>query len=211
MPAPVLGYLHLMSYPIPVIVGMKKLSALSKPMRVLTGLCILTCVNIAAQFVLSLFKVTNYFLGEYYTPIEVCLLCAVFYFSVASKGVQLVLTILGGFFIMIWVGNMIWFYDSRHIDSGMAVISRVFLIAISLITLQVTMKDERSRLVERSVFWVVLGVVLYSCGTLLVVGLSNELIKLGETYFIIAWHVNWSLLVITNLLYTKAILCKSPV
>ena len=104
---------------------------------------------------------------------------------------------------------MIWFNNPNHIDSGMAMISRTFVIAVSLITLQATLKDERSRLVERPVFWVAMGAILYSSGTLLVVGLSNQLLQLGKTYFDVAWHINWTLLIIANLFYTKGILCKS--
>jgi hypothetical protein len=104
---------------------------------------------------------------------------------------------------------MIWFYDPDHIDSAMAIVSRILLIVMSLVTLQAAMRDEQSHLTARPIFWVVIGVILYSSGTMLVFGLSNQLLKLGETYFIVAWHVNWSLLIIANLAYTRGMLCKS--
>jgi ABC-type transport system involved in multi-copper enzyme maturation permease subunit len=104
---------------------------------------------------------------------------------------------------------MVFFRDPDHINSGMAMISRTFLIVMALVTLQSAIKDEKLHLLERPVFWVVMGVVLYSAGTLLVVGLSNQLLELGVPYFVVAWHINWSLLIIANLLYTKGMLCKS--
>jgi hypothetical protein len=77
------------------------------------------------------------------------------------------------------------------------------------VTLHAAVKDEKSHLLERPVFWVAMGVLLYASGTLLVLGLSNHLLQLGKPYFDVAWHINWSLLIIANLLYTKGMLCKS--
>jgi hypothetical protein len=57
-------------------------------------------------------------------------------------------------------------------------------------------------------FWVAMAVALYSAGTLILLGLSNDLLKLGVPYFKAGWVFNWSLLIIANLFYAKAMLCK---
>lgn len=211
MPNPIFGYVHLVSYSVPAIVGIKKFSALSKAIRVLTVLCILACINIATQYLLGLLRVRNYFITDYYSVLEVSLLSTVFYFSVGPRGVRHVLMALGVFYALIWVVDMIWLRDPNYINSGLAIISRTFLIVMCLITLQAALQDERSHLRERPVFWVVIGVILYSAGTLVVVGLSNQLLRLGESYFVAAWHVNWALLIIANLFYMMGMLCKSQV
>jgi hypothetical protein len=209
MAIPVLGQIHFIGYVVPATAGIIRFPRLSRAMRILTLLCVLACIDIAAQYLVALWGMKNYFLSDYYRVIEVSLLCVVFYLSSVSKGTRKVLRVLGILFVVIWVLDMIFFRDPDRINSGMAMISRTFLIVMALVTLQSAIKDEKSHLLERPVFWVVMGVVLYSAGTLLVVGLSNQLLDLGVPYFVVAWHINWSLLIIANLLYTKGMLCKS--
>jgi hypothetical protein len=211
MTIPTLAYIHLASYLVPATAGLLRFSRLKKAMRTLAVLCVFACVNIAAQYVLGVLRIKNYFISDYFRIVETSLLCAVFNFSVEGKGVQNVLRALGILFVVIWVVDMIWLNNPGHLNSGMAMFSRTLLIIMSLVTLQAGMRDERSRLVERPVFWVVMAVVLYSSGTMLVLGLSNQLLELGKPYFDVAWHINWSLLIIANLFYTKGMLCKSQV
>jgi len=209
MAIPVFGQIHAVSFLIPAAAGIKRFSKLSRAMRLLTILCVLACIDIAVQLLVAFGGMKNYFLSDYYRVIEVTLLCVVFYLSSVSKGTRIVLRALGILFVVIWIVDMFYFHDPHRMNSTMAMTSRTFLIVMSLVTLQSAIEDERSHLLERPVFWVVMGVVLYSAGTLLVVGLSNQLLALGKVYFDVAWHINWSLLIIANLLYTKGMLCKS--
>jgi hypothetical protein len=208
MAIPVFGQIHLASFLIPASVGVAKFATLNKAMRILAVMCLVACLDVALQVFLSMKYVKNYFISDYYRLIETSFLCAVFYFAVASRKVRNVLRGFGILFVVIWIVDMNWFNNPDHMNSGMAMISRVFVLGMSLITLQTTMKDERPHLVQRPVFWIALGAILYSTGTLLIVGLSNQLLQLGPTYFIVAWHVNWSLLIIVNLFYAKGMLCK---
>jgi hypothetical protein len=93
----------------------------------------------------------------------------------------------------------------------MGMIARSFLIAMSVIALWMQTKDERLLMLERSVFWVAVGVTSYACGTLVILGLSNYLVELGRPYFIAGWSINWCLLIASNIFYTKGMLCKAQV
>jgi hypothetical protein len=209
MAIPVFGKLYALSIFIPAIIGVMRYGRLGRAMRILSVLCVLAGIDVGVQLFLGLNHVKNYFISDYYRVVETSILCAVFYFSIAPKRGRTLLMGLGVLFVAIWVADMIWFNNSEHMNSGMAMISRMFVLVMSLITFQQTLKDERRHLVERPVFWVAMGAILYSCGTLLVVGLSNQLLQIGKTIFDVAWHINWSLLIIANLFYTKGILCKS--
>jgi len=208
---PLFGQIHLASFLLPATTGMIRFAKLNRAMRILTLLSVLACFNIAAQYLLAAWRIKNYFISDYYRVVEISLLCAVFQFSVGSKGPRIVLRALGILFIVIWIVDMIYFHNPELLNSGMAMTSRIFLIVMSLVTLQAATKDEKPHLLERPIFWVGIGVVLYSSGTLLVLGLSNQLLKLGQTYFVVAWHINWSLLIAANLFYTKGMLCKFQV
>ncbi len=209
MTIPVLGQICALSLFVPATAGVTRFAGSSTAMRILAVLCVLGCLDVAAQLFLGARSVRNYFISDYYRVVETSLLCAVFYYSVAPKEVRNVLRGLGILFVVIWGADMIWFNNPEQYRSGMAMISRTIILVMSLFTLQATLKDERPHLEQRPVFWIAMGAVLYSSGTLLVVGLSNQLLQLGQTYFLVAWHVNWSLLILANLFYTKGILCKS--
>jgi hypothetical protein len=208
MASPVFAYVHLLSYPVPAIVGIAKYSGLQKALKVLSALSLLSCLNIGTQFVLASLKVKNYFVSDYFRVIEVGMLCAIFQMSIGQKPARLILKSLGGLFVGVWIVDMI-LPTSDHFNNVMAMISRVFVLVMSLITLQAAMKDETSPLFERSIFWVGVGAAIYSSGTLLLLGLSNYLLQLGTSYFLAAWHINWALLIAANLFYTKGMLCKS--
>ena len=209
MPIPVFAHVNAVSYLIPAATGVMRFSRSNRAMRTLAILCVLACFDVAAQLFLALKKEKNYFISDYYRVIEVTLLCAVFYFSLAPKGVRNILRGLGIVFFVIWVANTAWFNNYDQINNGMAMLSRIFVLVMSLMTLQATMKDESSPLLERAIFWIGLGAALYSSGTLLLLGLSNHLLQLGASYFLAAWHINWGLSIVANLFYTKGMLCKS--
>jgi len=189
MMLPLLGQIHLGFFLVPAAAGIIKFRVLSKAMRMLTVLCVLACFNIAAQSLLASWGIRNYFISDYYTILEMSLLCGIFYLSVASKRARIVLRVLGLIFFGIWIVDMVFFHNPDQINSEMAVVSRIFLVVMSLVTLQAAMGDESSVLTARPVFWVAMGVVFYASGTLLVLGLSNELLKLGKSYFDVAWHI----------------------
>jgi succinate dehydrogenase hydrophobic anchor subunit len=211
MNIPVFGQIHAVSFLVPVITGIIRFSKLRPAMRVLTVLCILACIDIAAQLLVGFWGMKNYFVSDCYRLIEVSLFCTVFFLSLASRRPRMTLGALGILFALFWTVYMSWFYDRAHINSILAMVSRVFLLVLSLVTLQALQEDEKTRLVDRPVFWVAAGVAVYACGTLLLLGLSNQLLKLGLPYFVFAWHINWFLLIVANLLYTKGLLCKSQV
>jgi hypothetical protein len=209
MNIPIFGQLHALSFLIPAAVGIIRFAKLDRAMKTLAVLAVLACINITAQLLAGLAHITNYFISDYFRVVELSLLCMVFYLSIVPRRPRLILKLLGIFFVLIWLADMLIFYDPDRIDSGMAVISRVFLIIMSVLTLHAAVKDEKSSLLKRPVFWAAMGVALYATGTLLVLGVSNQLLKAGMSYFAAAWHINWSLLIVANLLYTKGMLCKS--
>ena len=211
MANPFFGYVHLFSFVVPAAVGIWVYARLNRGMRLLVVLCILACANVGLQFGLSLWRITNYIVADCYRVVEVSLITGVLYLSSTLERARLVITCIGVIFALIWIGDMAWLNDHDHINSGMAMISRMFLIVMSLITLYAEVMSERSNLAERSVFWISVGVALYSSGTLLAVASSNYLLGLRRAYFDVAWHFNWGLLVVANLMYTKGIMCKPQV
>jgi hypothetical protein len=137
------------------------------------------------------------------------LLCLVFYWSVPARSARTALLVTGSIFVVMWAADLIFFFDPQHINTLTQMVERIALIVMAIITLQVTMRDETTNLLERPIYWVAISVILYSAGSLMAVGLANQLMSLGYKYFEIAWDINWTLIIIANLLYMKGLLCKS--
>ena len=209
MPIPIFVYIHAASYLVPTIAGLKRFPKSSRAIRILAVLCVLACINVGAQLFLAMRKEKNYFISDYYRVVETSLLCAVFYFSVVSQKLRNLLVGMGIVFALIWAVDVLWFNTHDQMSNGIAMISRITVLLMSFIALQAAMKDEFLPLAERSIFWVGIGAAIYSSGTLLLLGLSHYLLQLGPDYFIAAWHINWALLIVANLFYTKGMLCRS--
>lgn len=205
---PIFGYFHFFSFIIPVAVGIRVFGRLNRAMRVLVVLCALACVNVGLQFLLSLWRIRNYIVADFYRMVEVLLLCGVFCLAVRRAPVRRVLASLALIFAIVWAVDFASSNGHEHLNSSMAMTSRMFLLVMSLITLHSEVKSERTTLAERSVFWISAAVALYSSGTFMVLAFSNYLLKLGRPYFDVAWHINWGLLIVANLMYTKGMMCK---
>jgi hypothetical protein len=209
MAIPLYGQLHTISYLIPTVTGLWRFRSLSRAMRVLTILCLFSCLDIVAQYFLGLWLGNNLILSHFYVALELVLLCLVFYWSVPAGSTRSTILTIGGLFIAVWVADLIFFFNPMQINTLTQMVERVALIVMAAVTLQSTMRDETIRQFERPVYWVAISVMLYSAGSLMAVGLGNQLLSLGIRYFDIAWNINWTLIIIANLLYTKGLLCKS--
>jgi hypothetical protein len=196
---------------IPAAVGISNFRRLERGMRLLALLCVLACIQLIAENVVALVYENNYFLVDYYTIVEFSLLAAVFYFSIDSKFSRQMIAVLFSAFFIYWFINMVQRPDPHAINTKLAMVSRVFLIAVSLIGFQYSLKGGASEISKMPIFWVSFAVVLYSAGTLIVFGLSNQLLELGRPYFDIAWHINWGLLIVVNLMYSKGMLCREAI
>jgi hypothetical protein len=203
-----LAHISAASNLIPAAVGIIKFRRLERGMQFLALLCVLACVQLVAENVVALIFTNNYFLVDYYTIVEFSLLAAVFYFSIDSKFSRQMIAVLFSAFFIYWSINMVQRPDPQEINTKLAMVSRVFLIAVSLVGFQYSLKEGSSVMSKMPIFWVSFAVVLYSAGTLIVFGLSNQLLKLGRPYFDIAWHINWGLLIVVNLMYSKGMICR---
>jgi hypothetical protein len=210
MPLPLYCQIHLASYAIPTTVGIARFFSIGRAMRVLTVLCILACVDVAAQYFVALWTGNNLFLSHFYVVIEFALLCGVFYWSVPLKRTKHILLMTGAAFAVFWAADLIFFYNPGQINTVAQIVDRIFLMVMSAVTLQAIMRDETVSLYQRPVFWAAISVILYSAGTLVAVGLGNQLLEIDPTYFEVAWNINWTFIIIANLLYAKGMLCKSP-
>jgi len=202
-----LGYVHSVSYAFPLIAGIRRFAVLNRTMRTFVVLMFLGATNMSAQFILGKLRINNHIVADYYRVFEVTIMCAVIYASVRKTIARRIVMALGILFVLVWIVDL--FYASHStINSTMAMYCRLTLLVVALIALQTTVQAADSRIVDRSIFWISAAATIYNAGSFAVLAFGSRLVELGQPYFTMAWNVNWALLTVANLMYTKAILCK---
>jgi len=210
MTFPLFGFVTISTNLIPAGTGIARYKHLTKPMRILTILSILACAELLIEIWAAIYLKNNLFLDDYYTLMEFSMLWGVYFYANKSPKTKWLLVGIGALFVIAWVVGVTMFNSPQPYGGRLAVPSRIVLIALSLIVLQEVFKNQSAEIMEQSVFWVAVGVLLYSAGTIMIFGFSTSLLKLGVPYFEMAWRVNWVLIISANLFYTKALLCKAP-
>jgi hypothetical protein len=208
MPIPLLGYICFGFLFVPAVVGLFRYRKMPTPMRVLTMLCVLSVVNTVTAFVLGRMKINNQVVANLYVLVELILITAVYFLSTVAGRIKRVLLGSASLFVFVWLVDVTFFDPLTEMNSTMAAISRLFLIAQSFMIITVVSRDSAGQLSKRAVFWVASGVILYSTGTFIVAGLGSRLLETNVSFFVIAWHINWGLLIVANLFYTKGMLCE---
>jgi len=209
MPIPLLGYIHIASYFIPAAVALRRYNRFTTSMRILAVLAFVSCTNIIILFVMARLKANNQPLANIFVLLEFLLVGLIYFHSATSSRLRGFLLGCLFFFPFIWIVNRAFFDVPLQMNTEMALLSRLFLILMSIFIVAQEQRDLSGRMIDKSVFWVATSVILYSSGTFIVFGVGNLLLKTDVSQFVWAWHINWSLIIISNLLYTKALFCRS--
>lgn len=204
-----LAYIATFTYLIPLLAGILRFKWLDRSMKIFFLLCVWSCVEVFAEYMLSVRGINNAFIINYFFLIDPLPLFVLYLFSIDDRKIRRNIFILAFLFIFAWIVDKIFLAVPDQINSEMAVTSRIFIIVASIVVVQAVMKTTNNLLIDEPIFWVSAGYVLYSAGVLLIFGLSNELAKLGPVYFKVSWHINWSLAIVANLMFARVFYCRA--
>ncbi len=208
MKIPAIAYVSAALYTIPAIAGILRFRRLNNAMKVFLLLSLFSCVEISIEYVLGRNHINNASLSNDSYPIESAFICAVYILSAGRKTIKQIISMLALLYFAIWIVNKIYFDIPDQSNDQMAMASGIFIIIISVITIQTTVSKMNHPLIDEPIFWVSSGTLIYWTGVLFILGSSNELLKMGTSYFQKAWYVNWSLTIVANAMFTKAYLCR---
>jgi len=207
-PIPTYAYVQFATYFVPVEVGAVRFKQLSDAMKTMFILCIVSVLDLSLELVLNRLGIHNLFMDDLFLPIEVSFLGAVFFLGVRSRKARTVIVGSALGFLVVWVIDKIYFDNPDSINSWMSMASRVVDTFMALVVCQFAVRDHGGTAVDPSIEWVAAGAIVYSVGTFLIFGLGNQLMELGVQYFTAAWYINWTLAIVSNVLFTKGLLCK---
>jgi hypothetical protein len=206
-----MGLIAAWSTVVPAVLGVWRYKRLGRPMKLFAAFSIIGVINVGSEFVLARLGINNYFLIDLYSLLAVPVLGSIYYVSIATWGARWILMLSSILFVSVWIVQRLFFSDPNTMSSNLAMITALFLVAMSIVTFSAFLKTSTSALSNQPLFWILTGTIVYYSGSFAVMGLSNQLLKLGLVYFEIAWHINWILIVVSMLMYARGFLCKSQI
>ena len=205
-----MAYIAAGSFVLPAGIGLARFKRLRRAMKLFAILMVLTLLQVAAQIIVPYFGYSNYFLLNSFIPIECGLFLAVFYLATASATSKALLGSGIAFILVFWIYYTVFIDVATQLNNPLSAAAGGLIAIAGAGALFELTRDTATPLTTRPLFWVGAGAVLYSAGTLFILGLSNRLLALGIEYFAAGWYVNWILTIISNLMYTKGFLCTTP-
>ena len=209
MNLPLIGHLAVWSTLLPAVVGMWRYRNLDSPMKLFAFFCVIGVLNVLLEIALSRMNMNNHFLSDAYWLIAVPFLGLVYYRSVTSSTVRILLGICTVTFVSVWLVQESFFAEPGKLNSILAMITAIFLVMMSIATMNALVKSTVSHLTGEPMFWVLTGTMVYYAGSFAVMGLGSNLLDVSASLFKAAWYVNWVLIVVSMLMYAKGFLCKS--
>jgi hypothetical protein len=209
MGLPLMGHIAAWSSLLPAIVGWMYRKNHGRAMNRFALFCIVAALNVVVALVLARLGVHNLFLFGIYSLVSVVLLASVFWSATTNVRVQRILLGSLVLFFLTWVLLEFIGAPNSGLNAPLVMATSFWFVMMSVVMLNDLLKTSTRRLTEYPIFWVLTGTIVYYAGTFVVLGLGNELMKLGVSAFTLAWHVNWVLTIVANLIYTKGMMCKS--
>jgi hypothetical protein len=206
---PLFVYVVLASAFVPVIVGLIRFNKHDTGGRILLMLVSANAIQMSAAYTLAMMKIPNLWFVNLYRPIELVLIALAFVAMLEGRLARRVILLCAVLYVLIWIADKFTLDVSGELNTRMAMLSRIIAIIMSIVALYAGSGALDTRFAERTLTWVGAAVLLYSSGTLLVLGFGNQLIASGREAFVQAWHINWTLLLVANIFYTKGLLCRS--
>jgi hypothetical protein len=160
------------------------------------------------EVVLVYFKRHNLWVISLSTLVEFVLIALIIYHLKIKESEKTYILFAGAGFIIFWIVSKLTFEPFSVFNSYTSVVSRLFQIVISVSLLFDILKDTSVRIKNDSRIWIASGIIIYSTGSLLLCILFMEILKVSPQLIKALWPINWILVIISELLYARAILCR---
>ncbi len=209
MKIPIFAHISAGCYLIPAVVGITRWKNLNKFMKVFSIFSIYSIISIVIEFILGRLGISNQFLSNIYRL--VFLECILYLFFNWTRQIWLkdTLKIAGLMYFVFWFLDVSFLPFPVDFRAHIATVANSVMLVASMITLSHVVKNSETAITEYSVFWIAVGTIIYSAGTIIVLTMSNTILSMGIEYFNMLWHINWGFTIIANVFFARSYLCKT--
>jgi hypothetical protein len=124
------------------------------------------------------------------------------------KLAKLILYSLIPFYAILWTIAKFTIENLRHFDNFTSTLAKSILVIAALGTLIMIVWNRTGNLLKDIRVWVLTAILVYYAGNFMLLGLSNLILALPIQKIETAWSIQWTVLILSNLLYTGGFLCR---
>jgi hypothetical protein len=208
MRLPVLYYFFLLVVVFTAFVGGLRYRSLTRPLRILEWLAIISVIEAIGKLILISFGVHTLWVSHFYTPAEFALIVFMYSCWIKLPHVRLILFVCFAVFIIFWIICKWTLEPFTLADDWTATFSKVFQIIFSAYLLVELVKDSDIEWTNSPLFWVTTSIIIYSAGSLFMYALYNKMLQESFVRLRFVMSLNWILMIISNLFFIKGFLCK---
>jgi len=208
MKIPVLFYISMLTEIVTALVGGLRYRTLQRPLRILEWLIIFTILEVGLQWALSYFGIHNLWTSHFFTLIEMVFVVLLFSSWMKNRRNRMMLSLCLFMFIIFWIVSKFTFEPLSLVDGWTAAISKILQITFSTFLLVDVVKESDMNWTDDPRLWIIAGIIIYSAGSIFIFALFNKMLQISPDRLKIIWFLNWTLIIISNLLYTRGFLCK---
>jgi hypothetical protein len=208
MRIPVLYYFFLLVQIITALVGGFRYRILPRPLRILEWLIIINVVDSGLKWILIPFHVHTLWLSHFYTLLELIFIFFMYSLWMKPHGRRLVFLICLIVFVFFWIVSKVSFEPLSLADDWTATISKVLQIVFSAYLLLDVVKESDIVWINDPRFWIATSTILYAAGSLFWYALFNKMLQISPDFLKQSYSLNWTLMIVSNLLYMRGFLCK---
>ncbi len=205
---PTLALISFISCLFPVIVGAIRWKHLSRGSRIFLGLLGFYLPVLITQLIMMFHWINTMWTVQLYALIEYCVVATVFWVETKNQFVKRAIRWSIYFYFACWVIAKFTVESFTKYDNYTSSLSSVLLIAMGVFKLVELLRENKDSIFQKSQFWISSGIVVYYVGTMPLFSLANVLLRRPLEEFANYWTINWALMIVVNLMYSKAFSCK---
>lgn len=206
MPFPLFGYITAASYLIPVAIGLINYQRLRSSVKIFYLYCTVAMTGVLGEVILSYWGINNHLIINVFRLFEI-LLYARFLLKISTYyklNLMIYASVL--LFLSIWIFTNFIQDKIETFNAVDAFTAGVILLVLSGLLLFLAVHKVEVPPTKTPKFWIAAGILIYNSGTVILMALSNTLLEQGLEIFNIAWHINWTLCIVSNLMYSYSFL-----
>jgi hypothetical protein len=207
MSYPILGYLAVVSYVLPIPAGMLKYRNLSRELKILLYLLIIGFITDVVSLWQYLGPRSANWLVHIYTIIEFILLMSIISLWQESKMMNRFFRLLIGLYIVFWIFAKCTFEPINGLYYLSGSISGVILTLSAGYTLLIVIGQKAQPLFRYDRFWILLSLVINYMGSLLPIVFASIVFAYSLEYLFRLWSITWLLAILSHVLFMIGFVC----
>ena len=209
MRIPLVVCVYYLTLVVATIVGGFRYRNLSRSLRILEWLFVFNVVEVTIQIALAVSHIHNLWTGHFYTFFEFIFIVLIFLNWMKPLLYRWMLWFCCSAFALFWIISKFTFEPISAFGGWTATISRILQIIFSIIILVTIVKENDIVWTKDPRFWVAASIIFYAAGSIFMFALFNNMLDISPQRLKSLWPMNSILMIISNLLYIRAFLCKT--